>query len=123
VITGIVTSDLEATIPLVAIGFDGRQQEFAAVVDTGFSGFLTLPAAVIDALGLTWLGRDEGTLADGRTELFDVYQGVLLWNGQPQTVEIEATETEPLIGMSLLGGHHLHVAVVESGKVTVEPLS
>ena len=42
-ITGTVTSDREAVISLEVIGLDDGRQTVAAVIDTGFNGFLTLP--------------------------------------------------------------------------------
>ena len=72
-ITGVVNANREATIRLVAIGPQGHQQEIEVIIDTGFTGFLTLPPALIAALGLSWLCRQPGILADGRVELFDVY--------------------------------------------------
>ena len=39
-----VFSDHEARVPLVVLGPNGKEQGIAAILDTGFSGFLTLPA-------------------------------------------------------------------------------
>ena len=38
--------------------------EIQCVVDTGFEGFLTLPLAAIEALGLPYAGRIDANLAD-----------------------------------------------------------
>lgn len=57
-ITG-VFNDREARVPLVLRGPDGREQGVAAIIDTGFSGHLTLPFAVVEALGLDRLGQGE----------------------------------------------------------------
>ncbi len=54
--TGVVNANREATIRLVVIGPSGQQQEIEAIIDTGFTGFLTLPAVLIAALGLPWPG-------------------------------------------------------------------
>ena len=58
-----VTEDLEAIVQVIVVATDGRQQQIRAVIDTGFSGFLTLTPAVVAALDLAWLGRETGTLA------------------------------------------------------------
>ena len=42
-----------------------------ALIDTGFTGFLSLPLATITALGLPWHFRDVGTLGDGSEVIFD----------------------------------------------------
>ena len=72
-IIGMVNANREATIRLEVIGPPGHPQDIEAVIDTGFTGFLTLPPALVTALGLSWLCRQPGILADGRVEYFDVY--------------------------------------------------
>ena len=47
---GVVNADREATLRLVIAGPSGKQQEIEAIIDTGFTGFLTLPAALVSAL-------------------------------------------------------------------------
>ena len=61
-------------------GRGGRQADVEAVIDTGFTGHLTLPIAVVSALALPELGFEEIVLADGRTEIATVH---------PATVRIE----------------------------------
>jgi predicted aspartyl protease len=52
-IVGIVRGR-EPLIRLTIRGLRGRQQEIEAVVDSGYTGWLTLPPAVIGALNLPW---------------------------------------------------------------------
>jgi predicted aspartyl protease len=61
-IVGIVQGR-EPRIRLMVRGLRGRQQEIEAVVDTGYTGWLTLPPGVIGALGLPWRSFGCGTLA------------------------------------------------------------
>jgi clan AA aspartic protease len=121
-ITGVVNANREATIRLVVIGPSGQQQEIEAIIDTGFTGFLTLPAVLIAALGLPWLCRQPGILADGSVDVFDVYTATVLWDGQSRTVEVEAADAEPLVGMSLLDHHSLRIDVLAGGVVTITAL-
>ena len=121
-ITGVVNASREATIRLVVIGPSGQQQEIEAIIDTGFTGFLTLPAVLIAALGLPWLCRQPGILADGSVDVFDVYTATVLWDGQSRTVEVEAADAEPLVGMSLLDHHSLRIDVLAGGVVTITAL-
>jgi predicted aspartyl protease len=48
---GVVNANFEATITVVA-GKDKNLKSTKAVIDTGFSGFLSLPIAIITALDL-----------------------------------------------------------------------
>jgi predicted aspartyl protease len=50
-ITGVVAANHEATIPLVIHGAHGRQETIDAVIDTGFTGSLTLPPCSLQRLG------------------------------------------------------------------------
>ena len=121
-ITGVVNANREAIIRLVVTGPSGQQQNTEAIIDTGFTGFLTLPSALVAALGLSWRSRQPGILADGSVDIFDVYVASVMWDGQPRTVEVEAAETEPLVGMSLLDRHSLRIDVLRGGVVTVSAL-
>jgi clan AA aspartic protease len=120
VITGMVNANLEAVIPLAVRDTAGVMRQMDAVIDTGFTGFLTLPPAEIAALGLTWLSREQGILADGSTRLFDVYRAVVMWDGQIRSVTAEAIDAVSLVGMELLQGHDLRIRVVAGESVVVE---
>ena len=121
-IAGMVNANREATIWLMVLSPQGHQQEIEAIIDTGFTGFLTLPPLLVTTLGLSWLCRQPGILADGRVEYFDVYVTTAIWDGQPRTVEIEAADTDPLVGMSLLEHHSLRIDVLNGGIVTITAL-
>jgi clan AA aspartic protease len=120
-ITGVVR-DNEARIQLKVLGPRGQEQEFEAVIDTGYTAWLTLPRALIDELGLRWQSLEPGTLADGSEHLFDVYEGTVLWNRQALRIAIDEADTEPLVGMALLSGYELKIEVRSRGKVTVRRL-
>lgn len=64
-LTGYVTSDKEAVIPIEVLGADGRIVQVEAGIDTGYSGFLTLPGRVIEDLDLTFVGPARAELGDG----------------------------------------------------------
>jgi clan AA aspartic protease len=59
-----------------------------AVIDTGFSDFLTLPSNIIATLDLTWKGHNAVTLGDGTSCIFEVYIADVIWNGQYRTIDI-----------------------------------
>ena len=121
-IYGTVNADREAVLRLQVSGLPGQSQEIEAVVDTGFTGFLTLPLSAIANLGLTRISRGRAILANGSEEIFDIYEAQLDWDGQTRTIEADAAEVEPLIGMSMLYGYELRVRVVDGGSVTIEAL-
>ena len=118
---GRVNQKCEATLS-IAIRNNETTQMVDAVIDTGFSGFLTLPSDTISTLGLSWEGRDVATLGDGTFCTFEVYIGLVIWDGQYREIYINESETLPLIGMQLLRGYDLRIQAIEGGLVTIEAL-
>jgi len=122
VITGVVTAKREATIPLSVRGPTGQMTEIEAVIDTGFTGLLTLPIAIVRSLDLPWRGQAQAMLGDGTLHQFDVYSATVIWDGTARHVEVDAADPTALVGMGLLYGHDLHIQIVEGGTVTIAAL-
>jgi len=118
---GYVNQSCEAMLA-IAVRNNQTTQRVDAVIDTGFSGFLTLPAEMISTLALSWECRDMATLGDGTFCTFEVYLGLVIWDGQYREVYINESETVPLIGMQLLRGYDLRIQAIEGGLVTIEAL-
>lgn len=119
---GRVNQNCEAILPLV-IRNNSITQRVDAVIDTGFSGFLTLPSDIISTLQLSWEGRDIATLGDGTFCTFEVYTGWVIWDGEYREIYINESETIPLIGMRLLRTYDLNIQTIEGGLVTIKKLS
>ena len=120
---GSVNSRREAIIQFVVLGENHQMQAIKAVIDTGYSGFLTLPSAIITTLGLTWYMQEEGILGDGSLCMFNVFEATVIWDGQIKSIEINESETDPLVGMGLLDGYELNIQGFAGGLVTIKPLS
>lgn len=120
-IEGVVNAAHEAVVPLALHGSAGQTRNIEAVIDTGFSGFLTVTPALAGELGLDFRGTGRATLADGSEITFPSYGVAVLWAGQPRYVEADAADTTPLIGMRLLDSHSLYVEVEDRGRVLIEP--
>ena len=121
-ISGIVNARLEATIRVSIRDAAGQHQDIEAVVDTGFSGSLTLPPTVITGLGLVWRSRGTAILANGSMDLFDIYTATVIWDGASRIILVEAADTDPLVGMRLIAGHDLRIQAVVGGAVTITAL-
>src|SRR5437660_4810129 len=87
-----------ARIRLTIRGFRGRQQEIEAVIDSGYTGWLTLPPTAIAALNLPWQTFGRGILADGSVSAFDVYQAKIVWDGRVRPVFVDEFDATPLVG-------------------------
>lgn len=119
---GVVNQNCEATIKVAVGGIGLPKITIDAVIDTGFTSFLSLPLSIITDLGLPWHYRDVGTLGDGSEVIFEIYKGSAIWDGQSQIIDVAASDSDPLVGMSLLYGFKLQIEVVEGGTVTIESL-
>lgn len=118
-IIGQVNARNEAMIPIKIYDAHGQLMELEATIDTGFSGYLTLPAATITQLQLSYDRTETYTLGDNNDVDFDLYRAKLSWDGQDRAVFALSTESEPLVGMLSLRGYTLFVDVVDGGAVRV----
>jgi clan AA aspartic protease len=119
---GVVNNNCEAIIK-VAVGCIGLPKiTVDAVIDTGFTSFLSLPLSIITELDLTWHYRDFGTLGDGSEVVFELYKASVIWDGQNKVIDVVASDADPLVGMGLLYGFKLQVEAVEGGRVTIEAM-
>ena len=117
-IAGAVTLSREA---IVFLEFRGPSSAVTtdAVIDTGFTDFLSLPLSLVTALGLTYLQTDKVFLADGSEIAIDQYEVTVIWDGQQRDVIAHCLEGSPLVGMSLLYDHLLTMEVVSRGPVSI----
>ena len=92
------------------------------VIDSGFTGSRTLPASSVTALRLVSLSGGGAVLADGTVRQFQIYAAEVEWNGGWRPVLVSALGDEALIGMRLLAGNELRIAVVPGGAVEITPL-
>lgn len=119
-ITGTVNADREPIIRIIVRDASGQEHEYSAVVDTGFTGWLTLPPDVITALGPSWREWGAAILADGSQISFNVYDVPVVWDGQLITIPTDEADAEPLVGMHLMQGYSIFIEDVDGGIVQIE---
>jgi clan AA aspartic protease len=120
-ILGEVNPRTEAVIPIIIRDATGQSLTRDAVIDTGFSGYLTLPIATITILQLPFLGARVFSLGNNARANFDIYKATVLWDGQEREIKVLASEEHPLVGMSLLKGFRITIDAVDGGEVRIEP--
>ena len=119
--TGFFTSDQEPALSLDVIGPDGSQS-CDAIIDTGFTGELTLPPDWIEELELPYAGVEEMMLADGRFSETALYDGYVVIDEEAYEVVIAEAPTTPLVGTNLLWGFSLYLEFQIDGAVEVDSL-
>ena len=119
-IEGVVNAAYEPVVVLDLQGPSGQASEIEAIIDTGFTGFLTVTPALAMELELALEGTSRATLADGSEVTFDVYDVAVLWDGQPKYVLADAADTTPLVGMRMLDRHNLNINVEDGGRIVIQ---
>ena len=118
-IPGVVNARHEALVSLRVRGSAGVEQTVDAVLDTGSTSSLTLPAATITVLGLTFQTATQVMLADGSLRFVNTYDAEVDWDGVWRPVIVTEVETSPLLGTDLLAGHQVFIEFVPGGVVDI----
>ena len=122
-ILGSVNANREAIIQIAVLSDRKKVKSVRPVVDTGYTGDLMLPRAIVNELGLTLRGVQDAILGDGSLKLFEMYVGSVIWDGEIRRIEINASETESLVGMGLLEGYKLEIEARYGGIVKITALA
>lgn len=120
---GVVNDRGEATVRLRVRGPDGFELGIDVAVDTGFNASLTLSPEEVAVLGLEYESSGKAALADGSVRQFEIYAAELEWGQTWRRISVSAVGETALLGMKLLAGHELRIAVVPGGIVEITPLA
>jgi clan AA aspartic protease len=119
-IAGRVNDRHEIVIELPVHVSTGQEHRIEAVLDTGFTGSLTLPPSLIESMDLPWRSRSSAILANGNVAEFDIHIASVVWDGNVRPILIQAIENVPLLGMAMLVGYDLPARVIVGGSVEIE---
>lgn len=115
----------DALQPQISVTVHGKKDAAAtidAVVDTGFTEYLTLSEDLVRRLGLDLISIRQFTLANGAVQDFETYTATVEWDGVQRQVEIHCSQGDPLIGMAMLRNHDLQIRVIPNGPVAIDAI-
>ncbi|MEA5513427.1 clan AA aspartic protease [Nodularia sp. UHCC 0506] len=92
------------------------------VIDTGFTGELSLPPAAVTLMGLPFLYELPANLANNSWVDIPIHEAVIIWNSEERLVNVLATGKRPLLGTALLDGYELSIQFIEGGLITIKKL-
>jgi clan AA aspartic protease len=117
-----IVARLQAWIEVALRLADGGEAIVRCLVDTGFEGYIALPASLIARYSLPEARFLAISLADDSLTATALYDAVILWHGEERAVEVMALGDRPLLGTELLGGSELLIQFTDDGEVSIEPL-
>jgi clan AA aspartic protease len=108
-LAGVVTERGDALIELLVSGPAGNLTT-TFVVDTGFTGALVLPEALVRRLALRRIGANAATLADGSQVVMERFDAEVQWPWGSQRVRtFSAPSHTALVGARLLSARRLEI--------------
>ena len=116
-------SGLEAWVEIAIAGDDGALRTLAAIVDTGFTGWVTVPSSAMWGLGLTPSGTARSTMANGLETESVFCDAAVIWHDNAVDVLVDIMENAPLIGSDLLADSRLVIDWRDGGEVVIEELT
>ncbi len=121
-IVGSVDERRNLLIPLTVKGFNSEELVVQAILDTGFSDWLSLTNKQIEALGLLPSGVAESELADGSIVPVTLYTAIVVWEGIERLIEVVGGDVDPLMGVKLLDGYRLTADFKDNGMIHLSHL-
>ena len=121
--TGAVTNDRKIVVALEVFDDQHAPVLLEAIMDTGFNGSLTLSNDVLSSLKATEAGTHRVELGDGAIVEMDVYFVDVNCFGTEREVQVIESDSEPLLGMSLLWGSRVCFDAVDGGDVSIQTLN
>ena len=122
-ILGNVNAAREAVVQIVVLNENKQTRLISAVVDTGYTGDLMLPRNVAESLQLSLREVQEATLGNNTVAEFELYSGLVIWDGKIKRIEMNASQDSALVGMGLIDGFKLEIEGKLGDQVRITALT
>ena len=111
---------LEPWVTIDVEDADGTLHPHDVLIDTGFTGWLTLPEADIRQLGLSTHDHTQVVLATGEIRVIDYCIARIGWQGTLQQVVVFQSRDQSMLGMQLLKGSVITMQAWGGGGILIE---
>jgi len=119
-IEGIVNDLNEPIVDLDIEISDKVLRKTEGIVDTGFNGYISIPATLVEESNWHFLGTEEYELANGDVVEEKVYLGKVIFDGEETLVfSLSNRSQDTLIGTKLLRGRIL-IVDFKTAKVVIK---
>ena len=110
------------SVPIKIHHDQGQPKLVEALLDSGFSGMVSLPAETVKELELKYVRTQEVTLADGTLQAVEVFAGSVCFAGKWRKTSVLSTGDEATVGMGLISGGNISFDAVPGGDILYTPL-
>ena len=114
-------------MPLVPIEIESGavevRMEVEALLDSGFTGAVSVPLRVVEQLKLEWSGEHSVILGDASEVGVDLYEGMVYFAGRRYRCAVLATGDIPTVGMHLMQGLKVCFEATADGEIEIVPLN
>ena len=100
----------------------GRVESFTGTLDTGFTGWIVLPATEIEKLDLSFSHNGVMTLADDNTVQVPIYVGEVFLAFNWHRVLVVQIGTIPLVGTGITSNSRITLDMIANGQITYAPI-
>jgi len=100
----------------------GERVPLNVLVDTGFTGSLSLPKELAQRLGLAIIGTDSVQFGNGSIYSADLFEIDIEWDGVRRTVYADAFGADLVVGTELLRDYDLQIRFHNGGAVRLTKL-
>ena len=114
---------LQPKVSFDVVGTKGRVESYSGVLDTGFTGWIALPATDIEKLALNFSHDDTLTLANDQTVRVSIYVAEVFLAYRWHRVFVVQIGSTPLVGTGITSNSRISVDMIPNGDITYTPIN
>ena len=120
--SGRVLATRKPLVPVVILDNQNNPHTIQFILDTGFTGQLSLPNRFTNRLGFSIADWIDARPATGAFMRIPYAEATVVWQGTQRQAQVLQLDSEPLLGMDFLWNHRITIDAVPNGPVTINPI-